>query len=1414
MDLQQFYLLLNDTTQPNTEIVKHAQDTLAGLYNQNPSLYATLCINALQTSSDEKILSTVFTRLRYNLMTSPAYPSLLELISPELVENLKNSLISILFNPNTPSSSRRLCASIITEFGQAAFELLRSNDEMFRPYAQQFAQLILNTLAETKPQTSQLKAVALLSAFLQVFPKDPSLIEPLRQTIPSVIRLLTQCLNQGQEDDCVEILKSLISIVEGRPTFFGDALMETILPGMFVIVANPSVSLVKPSVSPNKAHLFQTDYVKSPHHLSVRLLCLDFISVAVTGIDDKVRTTFCKSLLKMAKDGSVLERFLTLFLTTVATFMLEFEEEEDENCWLNPTDEVKIDYHESLIGRCFSYLNRMSTAVKAKHFFPLFAQLVGQLLTFGDGMNPPCPTAYRHHVVGNFIIGACIEGVVDSLKNPSDLQNLLQLVSRSFALYPNPLPGRNGAQLLPYPNQIEVYSAINAISHMVDNLGNYFFKPFAGTLQQYLLAGLSSCSCRNVQINTSLCLINIFSQTSKYLKPLCVPIAEQITEILTVELSQPPRDVENQYNLRNIALGSLIYILDSSGDNAADMLPFLFSALSGIVEMPNITTSVDRQFQGRAAQALASLLVSAGSASEPYLDKYVEIMSSLSRQIGTDPKSQNDERMQYVKQSWLKMSELLKERFVHVLDIVLPPLLQSASRTGDSIHAEIKDQYTEILQEDGMVITTGENALVAREDAFSNLSTYAETLGQHFAPYVQSCLDVCMEALRDGVPETVFTQQAEEQRGTDDAETRRYLITSTPVAAIVSLIAECLVSLSLAIVDKHHPAAFNRRKEDDGQESFLPAALQDPLPLEILSRPLSDLAQEAGVVNPMTVLQSFQPYILYLCSLDFVEYQEKCAMLDSFRNMMYAFSPFISSQVHFPPLPYPREQTIGEPQMFFDIAQIVSFIKSQLILTVQYRTKALSDHNLDGLEIQEAEDDFGAVELDAQDDAEAAGQYFSELVGLSETLFELYRQYYTPHMLTLFPSFMLQLSPNESEKQLYRDADDRTSALYALALMILFGGDQSYAMLPQLAPIFISFVQACATDYMEKTESRRDRGQKVKTRQKKQAAMSAGSSLLIISSAETSTWQNASYGLGMAVEKDMEWMKWLLLNKEATPLQIVSSFFTQSQTPTAMSTSFPNLPLGSLFFPYLQQSIEALTGCIRISGKDDHSFLKAHETAVSALSKVLRWLELVQALFEAVINRKREIQPHLISLPPATSQHFIPFLLRKQETPLMDDPEVNDQHIQSVTAQLALLQQQRQHLLAVWSKQLPLLVDEEEAVCCHNMLTMYAKEGNPIVLASGELEGDIQCGMLIAQALNGTLSGPLPEVAFPYFRRIVSILMQIIRSSHASEASSPILEEMLQKLSSYLPQEVLQTLWSEQSEERQEILNNFFNLTN
>ncbi|KAK2955107.1 hypothetical protein BLNAU_9760 [Blattamonas nauphoetae] len=174
---------------------------------------------------------------------------------------------------------------------------------------------------------------------------------------------------------------------------------------------------------------------------------------------------------------------------------------------------------------------------------------------------------------------------------------------------------------------------------------------------------------------------------------------------------------------------------------------------------------------------------------------------------------------------------------------------------------------------------------------------------------------------------------------------------------------------------------------------------------------------------------------------------------------------------------------------------------------------------------------------------------------------------------------------------------------------------------------------------------------------------------------------------------------------------------------------------------------------------------------------------------------QREIHPHLISLPPATSPHFIPFLLRTQETPLVDDAEINDQHIQSVTTQLALLQQQRQHLLVAWSKQLMLLVDEEEAVSCHNMLTMDAKEGDPAVLASGELEGDLQCGMLIAQALNGTLSGPLPEVAFPYFRRIVSMLMQIIRSSHASEASSPILEEMLQKHSSYLLQEVLHTLW-------------------
>ncbi|KAK2941886.1 hypothetical protein BLNAU_23192 [Blattamonas nauphoetae] len=263
---------------------------------------------------------------------------------------------------------------------------------------------------------------------------------------------------------------------------------------------------------------------------------------------------------------------------------------------------------------------------------------------------------------------------------------------------------------------------------------------------------------------------------------------------------------------------------------------------------------------------------------------------------------------------------------------------------------------------------------------------------------------------------------------------------------------------------------------------------------------------------------------------------------------------------------------------------------------------------------------------------------------------------------------------------------------------------------------------------------------------------------------------------------------------KATPLQIVSSLVSQSQMPTAMSTSFPTLPLGSLSFPSLQQGIEALTGCIRISGKDDNSFLKAHETAVSALSKVLRWLELVQALFEAVINRKRENQPHLISLPPATSPHFIPFLLRKQETPLMDDSEVNHQHIQSVTTQLALLQQQRQHRLAAWSKQLALLVDEEEAVCCRNMLTMDAKEGDPVVLASGEWEGDLQCGMLIAQALNGTFWAT-SRSCFSIYQRIVSIPVQIFRSSHASEASSPILEEMFQKLSSDLLQDVLHTLW-------------------
>lgn len=219
------------------------------------------------------------------------------------------------------------------------------------------------------------------------------------------------------------------------------------------------------------------------------------------------------------------------------------------------------------------------------------------------------------------------------------------------------------------------------------------------------------------------------------------------------------------------------------------LAPFLQQVVE--VSFLTVTEDVDRKFQAACIDAFTAVLVAVGlDAAHPYLARFTQTLKSLEQLVvpinapdpalasspqstgtsGAQPTAKprrtnsledDDPRVEALRSSWLRLAHLLKEQFIPLLDVAIPPLLRTARQRIDlSAHvvmpSDSQPSATNAIKfslsiktqlEGGVEKSLEENALQDRTEAFESLEVYADELGSAFLPYVPQCVQLGIDVL-------------------------------------------------------------------------------------------------------------------------------------------------------------------------------------------------------------------------------------------------------------------------------------------------------------------------------------------------------------------------------------------------------------------------------------------------------------------------------------------------------------------------------------------------------------------------------------------------------------------------------------------------------------------------------------------
>lgn len=440
-------------------------------------------------------------------------------------------------------------------------------------------------------------------------------------------------------------------------------------------------------------------------------------------LEDGTRHTCLEILLTLTENSPALMRKCTNFGPTVIPIILEWMSElDDEPDWYT-SENMDDDDNDSNETAGEQAMDRLAIYLGAKIVLPVSFSIIPVLVS--------SPEWQKRHA-GLRCISAIGEGCHKLMD--AELEKVVNVVLPHLA----------------DPHPRVRHAACNAIGQMCTDFAPKIQNKFHERILAGLVSILDDVHFLRVRSYGAAALVN-FSENVR--KDCIAPSLPAIIPKLLAIMDSGKAYAQEQ------AITTLATVADSAGVEFAQYYESIMPVLLNFLRMA--TQKELRMLRGKIMECASLVALAVGKqVFAPNAQEFIQLLEATQRSI-TDA---DDPQASYLLSSWARVCKVLGEDFAPYLEIVLPPLLESAQIKPDVVSFDadevVGDEYCEdegweMVNMMGKKIGIKTSVLEDKCTAVEMLVCYSQEMGARFHPFVEKIMTIILPLLKfyfhDGV---------------------------------------------------------------------------------------------------------------------------------------------------------------------------------------------------------------------------------------------------------------------------------------------------------------------------------------------------------------------------------------------------------------------------------------------------------------------------------------------------------------------------------------------------------------------------------------------------------------------------------------------------------------------------------------
>ncbi|KAM0923386.1 hypothetical protein ACQ4PT_005570 [Festuca glaucescens] len=692
--------LLADLVSPANDARSRAERTFHSLRATHPDALALRLAHLLlsPTHPSAPMAAVLLRRLISPASQAFAYPSM----APATQSSLRSLLLSA---ASAPALSRSISKKLSDAVAELATHLLPTNAW---PDLLTFLYKSIASPSSPPPlQESALNTLARLAAHLAA-------------GFPDLHNLLLAALSHPSSADVrVAGLNAAISVIQSLPSAAGRDGFQDLLPAMMRALAD-SLSCGNEGSAQEALEMMIDLAGAEPRFLRRQLpdVVASMLHIAeAPGLEDGTRHLAVEFVVTLAEareraPGMMrrLPRYVGRLFAVVMAMLLDVH---DEPAWYAAVSEEEDAGETGSFVFAQECLDRLAIAVGGNTILPVAAELLPSFIGAEEWKR-------RHAAL--VTIAQIAEGCAKVMT-----KNLDQVVGMVLNSFNDPHPRVR-------------WAAINAVGQLSTDLGPELQNQLHHVVLPALASAMDDSDNPRVQAHAASAILN-FSENCR--PDILTPYLDVIVSKLLVLLQSGSQMVQEG------ALTALASAADSSQEHFQKYYDAVMPYLKAI--LMNATDKSSRMLRAKSMECISLVGMAVGK--QKFRDDAKQVMEVLMSLQGSQMEA-DDPITSYMLQAWARLCKCLGQEFLPYMNVVMPPLLQSAqlkpdvSITSAGDDGESDDEGVETITLGDKRIGIRTSLLEEKATACSMLCCYADELKEGFFPWIDQVATTLVPLLK------------------------------------------------------------------------------------------------------------------------------------------------------------------------------------------------------------------------------------------------------------------------------------------------------------------------------------------------------------------------------------------------------------------------------------------------------------------------------------------------------------------------------------------------------------------------------------------------------------------------------------------------------------------------------------------